>query len=238
VVIVREGERQTTLVVDRIVGREDIVIKRLGSHLRRVPGISGATILGDGSVVMILNVPYFLSAISTAQRRTSVAPPHGHGSAPPAAAVPPPTQQAQTKRAKPREASHAEKPPARRIEQFKPRILVVDDSISIRKYVSGVLERGGYEAITANDGVDAWEKLQDRDCRLVISDLEMPRMHGYELIAEIKKHPNTRQIPVVFLTARAGEKHRRMGKELGAAAFLNKPFSEADLLKLVEGLVS
>ena len=243
VVIAQEGERQTALAVDRIVGREDIVIKTLGTHLRHVPGISGATILGDGSVVMILNVPYFLSAMTTAQRRASVtsARPGQQGGrsaararrsriAEPPSAKPPAEEAKQVLQPPPEKG--AKQPPK------KHRILIVDDSISIRKYVSGVLERGGYEAITANDGMDAWEKLQNQECGLVISDLEMPRMHGYELIAEIKKNARTRDIPVVFLTARAGEKHRRMGVELGAAAFLNKPFSEPELLHLIGELVS
>lgn len=240
VVLIREGERQTALAVDRIVGREDIVIKTLGDHLRRVPGISGATILGDGSVVMILNVPHLLSAISTAHRRTSVTPTRGpirRGTSPTVESAPSPDRVAHPQ--------HVGEPPpptekssGQALPKGKPRVLVVDDSISIRKYISGVLERGGYDVITANDGADAWEKLQAEECRLVISDLEMPRMHGYELIAEIKKEPKTRHIPVVFLTARAGEKHHRMGLELGATAFLNKPFSEGELLRLVQSVVS
>ena len=244
-VTVREGDRQMALVVDRILGREDIVIKTLGEHLKRVPGISGATILGDGSVVMILHVPYFLSAKTVVARRTATGLP---------AAAPEPAEKAPTKgaraakSAKPGASGKGEpsaEPAAEKgavqerggRPKGKRRILVVDDSISIRKYVSGVLERNGHSVVTANDGLDAWEKIQSEEFALVISDLEMPRMHGYELIAEIKKFDRTRSIPVVFLTARAGDKHRRMGLELGASAFLNKPFKEPELMEILGTLL-
>ena len=230
-VTVREGERQMALVVDRILGREDIVIKTLGEHLKRVPGISGATILGDGSVVMILNVPYFLSAKTMVARRTA--------SGLPVPGKEPEKVEKAAEAAKPADAPEEpgkEESPSGRAKGAR-RILVVDDSISIRKYVSGVLERNGHSVLTANDGLDAWEKMQDEEFALVISDLEMPRMHGYELIAEIKKFDRTRNTPVVFLTARAGDKHRRMGMELGASAFLNKPFKEPELMEILGTLL-
>jgi len=235
VVLVRDGDRQTAFAVDRIIGQEDIVIKTLGGHLRRVPGISGATILGDGTVVMILNVAYFLGPMIAAQRS-------GAGGVPPAPAPAGAVEAASAVRARrapvaapPVAAVPAAEQPARKRRRT---ILVADDSISIRKYLASVLERAGYGVVTANDGADAWQKLQVTDVDLVMSDLEMPRMHGYELIAEIRKSERFRNLPVVFLTARAGEKHRRMGVELGATAFLNKPFSEPDLLRLMEGLAS
>jgi chemosensory pili system protein ChpA (sensor histidine kinase/response regulator) len=238
VVIIREGDRQMALVVDSIHGREEIVIKDLGSHLRRVPGISGATILGDGSVVMILHTPYFLSARTAVQRRATtsvVATPT------PATTITEEPEPEQAIIAKPVETP-AERPAKADRTERRPTgpgtILVVDDSISIRKYVSGVLERHRYTVVTANDGLDAWEKMQTQDFALIISDLEMPRMHGYELIGEIKKFERTRSIPVVFLTARAGDKHRRMGIELGAAAFLNKPFKEPELISIISGLMA
>jgi len=228
VVLVREGERHVALAVDEILGREDIVIKNLGGHLRRVPGISGATILGDGSVVMILNVPYFLSPVATQKReRIAVEPPARSD-----------RKRSRRKSAKTKPKESAPVAPEPQPAAVRRSILVVDDSVSIRKYVSGVLERSGHNVTTANDGLDAWQKVQEGAFDLVISDLEMPRMHGYELIAEIKKLERTRNIPVVFLTARAGEKHRRMGVELGAAAFLNKPFGEPELAKIAEELLT
>jgi chemosensory pili system protein ChpA (sensor histidine kinase/response regulator) len=240
IVLVREGERQTALAVNQILGREEIVIKTLGGHLRRVPGISGATILGDGSVVMILNVAYFLSPLATAQRHSAASTESRGQDQVDTPTIPSESAQEEDEGGTPAETvpNVGVTMPAAVPPSAQRSILVVDDSISIRKYVSGVLERSGYEVMTANDGVDAWEKLQNTMVSLVISDLEMPNMHGYELIAEIKKSERTRGLPVVFLTARAGEKHRRMGFELGAAAFLNKPFNEPELLKVVNELVA
>jgi chemosensory pili system protein ChpA (sensor histidine kinase/response regulator) len=109
-------------------------------------------------------------------------------------------------------------------------ILVVDDSISIRRFVGSILENAGYGVTLANDGVDALEKLRAGRFDLILTDLEMPRMHGYELIAEVKQNIAYKSIPIIILTGRAGEKHSRKGMELGAAAFLVKPFNEQELL--------
>ena len=111
--------------------------------------------------------------------------------------------------------------------------MVVDDSASIRTYVVAILETAGFRTTSAVDGVDALEKLSRTEFDLILTDLEMPRMHGFELIAEVKNAPSHQHIPIVILTGRMGEKHSRKGLELGAVAFLVKPFEEGELLDTI-----
>jgi len=118
-------------------------------------------------------------------------------------------------------------------------VLFVDDSISVRKLAARFLEAGGLEVDTAVDGLDALEKLASGRFRIVITDLEMPRMHGYELIAEIRRHPQYRHLPVIVCSSRSSEKHRRRAHELGAQGYITKPFTKdqllADIQRLTEG---
>ncbi|HDS73907.1 MAG TPA: response regulator, partial [Firmicutes bacterium] len=116
-------------------------------------------------------------------------------------------------------------------------VLVVDDAPTLRTYISEVLKRAGYDVTTATDGADALEKLREVAVDLVISDLEMPRMNGDELVVEIKKREDMRTLPVILLTAQTDAKHRRAAAALGVAGYLTKPFDEARLLRAVSELV-
>jgi chemosensory pili system protein ChpA (sensor histidine kinase/response regulator) len=124
------------------------------------------------------------------------------------------------------------------IPSRKPRVLVVDDSISIRKYVQRFLDRSGYDVETATDGMNALEVLAKAKFDAVITDLEMPVMHGYDLIAEMKRNPVFASIPIIVLTSRAGEKHRQKAIDMGAQDYLVKPFEEQEMIEALKRLLA
>jgi chemosensory pili system protein ChpA (sensor histidine kinase/response regulator) len=124
------------------------------------------------------------------------------------------------------------------ISRRKPRILVVDDSISIRKYVQRFLDRMGYDVEVAPDGMEALNIMGKSKFDAVISDLEMPVMHGYDLMAEMKRNPALVNIPVIVLTSRAGDKHRQKAIEMGAQDYLVKPFEEQEMLGVLKKVLS
>jgi len=123
-----------------------------------------------------------------------------------------------------------------RVEQERV-VVVADDSISVRKFVGRMLEKNGYRVILASDGLEAAELIAQHGCHLVITDLEMPRMTGYELMAQLRQSPSTRRIPVMVVTSRAGAKHRDRAMKEGAVAFLTKPVQEDQLTEAVEQLI-
>jgi chemosensory pili system protein ChpA (sensor histidine kinase/response regulator) len=197
------AEKRLALMVEDILGREEIVVKSLGDYLQNVRMFSGATISGEGDVRLILNVSH-LFGDETATTKTSYV-----GG---------------------RETIASE--PLR-----KPRVLIVDDSISIRKYVQRFLDRSGYDVETATDGINALEVLSKTRFDAVITDLEMPVMHGYDLIAEMKRNPVYVDIPIIVLTSRAGEKHRQKAIEMGAQDYLVKPFEEHEMVEALKKLL-
>ena len=116
-------------------------------------------------------------------------------------------------------------------------VVVADDSISVRKFVGRMLEKAGYRVKLASDGLEASELVAQIGCHLVITDLEMPRMNGYEFMAHLRQDPVTRKIPVLVVTSRAGAKHRDRAIKEGASAFLTKPVQEDQLIATVEELI-
>ena len=246
VIINSGGSRRVGVIVDRLVGREEVVVKNLGTHLKNVRYISGGTILGDGAVTLILDIVALVEQVKPMQGSDiggSLDDGHGIG-------VDMESYRQAVAGAREKivvtggssttledsglsDSSHdmpAMSAPPVPMESGQPHILVTDDSISIRRFVGSILEAAGYRITLANDGVDAMEKLKNARFDLILTDLEMPRMHGYELIAEVKQNIAYKNIPIIILTGRAGEKHSRKGMELGASAFLVKPFNEQELL--------
>jgi chemosensory pili system protein ChpA (sensor histidine kinase/response regulator) len=199
-VVIGVGDRRYVVVLDRIAGGREVVVKSLGTHVRHAPGIAGATLMGDGSVVLILD-PAELCSPARAARHA----PH-----------PVPVASAR----------HA-------AEQLT--VLVVDDSPSVRRFVSGQLRDAGMDVLTAKDGLDALDVLHhaERLPDAVMLDVEMPRMDGYELLSTLRATPAHQNLPVVMLTSRAGDKHRRKAMELGATAYLVKPYQPAELLRVL-----
>jgi chemosensory pili system protein ChpA (sensor histidine kinase/response regulator) len=220
-VIVKVAGKQVGIVVEEVLGKDEIVIKNLGDYLRRMKLFPGTTIAPDGSLILLIDLNRLISA-DTADR-------HALPACSPAARVFAPGAEAVASGSIPSEAVDA-------VEDERV-IVVADDSISVRKFVARMLEKAGYRVKLASDGLEASELVAQVGCQLVITDLEMPRMNGYELMAHLRQDPATRQIPVLVVTSRAGVKHRDRAMKEGASAFLTKPVQEDQLISTVEDLV-
>jgi chemosensory pili system protein ChpA (sensor histidine kinase/response regulator) len=220
-VIVKVAGRQVGVVVEEVLGKDEIVIKNLGDYLRRVKLFPGTTIASDGSLILLIDLNRLVSA-DTAER-------HALPASSPAARVFAPGAEAVAAGSIPSEAVDA-------IENDRV-VVVADDSISVRKFVGRMLEKAGYRVKLASDGLEASEVVAQVGCHLVITDLEMPRMNGYELMAHLRQDPNTRKIPVLVVTSRAGAKHRDRAMKEGASGFLTKPVQEDQLIATVESLI-
>lgn len=220
-VIVKVAGKQVGVVVEEVLGKDEIVIKNLGHYLRRVKLFPGTTIASDGSLILLIDLNRLVSA-DTAER-------HALPSSSPAARVFAPGSEAVASGSIPSEAVDA-------IDNDRV-IVVADDSISVRKFVARMLEKAGYRVKAASDGLEASEIVAQVGCHLVITDLEMPRMNGYELMAHLRQDPVTRRIPVLVVTSRAGAKHRDRAMKEGASGFLTKPVQEDQLIATVENLI-
>lgn len=208
----RSGDQRAAVRIDGVVGSREIVVKSVGPQVSSVAGIFGATIMGDGSVVIILDLAPLVRRLVALQARIE------DGSAEqPAYLVAAPE-------------------PAAAVRQ-KPLVMVVDDSITMRKVTTRVLERADYEVITAKDGLDALEKLQDSVPDLMLLDIEMPRMDGYELAIYMRNDVRLRQVPIIMITSRTGDKHRQRALEIGVERYLGKPYQEDDLLRHVREIL-
>ena len=202
VLLLRSGSQRVAVLVDELKGNQEVVVKNVGAQLARVVGIAGATVLGDGRVVLILN-PVALAS------RTLVSTVH--------TAVP------------------TMLPPVLSEVATVPTVMVVDDSLTVRKITSRLLMREGYQVLLAKDGVDALEQLIDVVPDVILSDIEMPRMDGFDLVRNVRNDPRLRQLPVIMITSRTADKHRNYALEIGANHYLGKPYDEVELLGLVAG---
>lgn len=199
VLMVRSGEQGRAVHVDGVAGSREIVVKSLGPQFAGVQGVSGATILGDGRVVVILDLPSLLrGAAEFSLEQGSV-------------------------------------PPDRREERAK-QVLVVDDSVTVRKVTTRLLERQGMAVTVAKDGVEAVSVLQDMRPDVMLLDIEMPRMDGFEVARHVRNEARLEGLPIIMITSRTGDKHRERAEALGVNRFLGKPFQEAELLSAIEEL--
>jgi chemosensory pili system protein ChpA (sensor histidine kinase/response regulator) len=211
VLVLRGGGRSFAVAVDAILAKEEVVIKPIGGLLAGLPPYGGATVTGEGRVILVVD-PARLLALAES---------HGPASEPRlagAAAVLTPT-------------SRPSAAPARRV-------LLVDDSISVRRFVAQMLEKGGFEVLTAADGAEALERLIDTTVDVVVTDLEMPRVNGYELIETLKHRVATQAVPIIVLTTRAGEKHWALARRLGVRHYVTKPVDEDAFVRLVRDVVT
>ncbi|HKV23973.1 MAG TPA: response regulator [Candidatus Acidoferrum sp.] len=220
-VVANAGNRQIGLVVEEVLGKDEIVIKNLGEYLRRVKLFPGTTIAPDGSLILLIDLNRMVANEPSERRPLQASASAARIFAPGSAAV--------ARGTIPAEAID-------RVEQER-LIVVADDSISVRKFVGRMLEKNGYRVKLAADGMEAAELVAQHGCHLVITDLEMPRMTGYELMVQLRQSPSTRRIPVMVVTSRAGAKHRDRAMKEGAAAFLTKPVQEDQLIAAVEQLM-
>jgi chemosensory pili system protein ChpA (sensor histidine kinase/response regulator) len=198
VVLVRAGEHSTGLIADELIGSREIVVKPVGPQISGIRGISGATILGDGRIVVILDI----GALVRAEWRGRAAP-----------------------------TVTRDKTDRRTF------VLVVDDSITVRRVTQRLLERNGMRVMTARDGMDAVAVLAENVPDIILLDIEMPRMDGYEVAAHVRSDPRLRDVPIIMITSRVGEKHRARAIELGVDDYLGKPYQESQLLDAIAPLV-
>jgi chemosensory pili system protein ChpA (sensor histidine kinase/response regulator) len=199
VILVEAGENSTALIVDETTDNREIVVKPIGPQLAAIRGLAGATILGDGRIVVILDPGSLV--------RSAIAP------------------------------DSVLKPPVVRESDLPPLALVVDDSITMRRVTQRLLERNGMRVITAKDGLEALEVLQNHRPQILILDIEMPRMDGYELAGRVRKNPEISDLPMIMVTSRTGAKHRARAIELGVNDYLGKPYQEFEMLEAIRHLL-
>ncbi len=214
IVIFRSAAQRIALHVDEVLGNQEVVVKNLGPQLSRLAGLAGMSVLASGAVVLIYN-PVALASIYGEQARAlsaDSAEPHMLG--------------AQVSEV-PQQAALTPSAP------IIPLILVVDDSITVRRVTQRLLQREGYRVSMAADGLQALERLQEERPAVVLSDIEMPRMDGFDLARNIRADARLKDLPIVMITSRIAEKHREHAKELGVDHYLGKPYSEDELMNLV-----
>ena len=201
VILLRSGKHRSAILVDELTGNREVVVKNIGPQLARVSGIAGATVLGNGQVVLIIN-PVQLALQRGDHTRSAVL-----------------------------HTPVVEAAPAKLV-------MVVDDSLTVRKITSRLLAREGYAIITAKDGVDALQMLQDATPDVMLLDIEMPRMDGFELTKTMRADAQLAAIPIIMITSRTADKHRDHAFSLGVNAYLGKPFQEEELLAKIAELVN
>ncbi|MBI3221917.1 MAG: Hpt domain-containing protein [Nitrosomonadales bacterium] len=196
-VLLRSGEQRIALHLDEIFGNQDVVVKNIGPQLARLPGIAGATVGGDGAVVLILNPVQLAQRIAAEVTGAKTAPPL----------------------------------------RSEPLVMVVDDSLTVRKVTTRLLNRAGYQVVTAKDGVDALEQLAEVHPSVMLLDIEMPRMDGFELAKQLRREARTERLPIIMITSRTADKHRDYAMQLGVNAYFGKPYPEQALLEKIAELV-
>ncbi|MBC7957294.1 MAG: Hpt domain-containing protein [Cytophagales bacterium] len=208
IIVVRSAQQRIALHVDEVLGTQEVVVKNLGPQLSRLPGLAGMTLLASGAVALIYNPVALATLYGESARAATVAALRS-----PNLPAAPTAEEAAAKAA--------------------PLILVVDDSLTVRRVTQRLLVREGYRVILAKDGIEALERLAEDLPQVVLSDIEMPRMDGFDLVRNIRADTRLRALPVIMITSRIAQKHRDYAAELGVDHYLGKPYSEEDLLALI-----
>jgi len=198
VILVRAGEHSAALLTDEMLASREIVVKSVGPQLSSVRGISGATILGDGRIVLILDINALVRTGAPVVELKTAAP------AP---------------------------------SDDRPLAMIVDDSITVRRVMERFLERNGMRVVTAKDGLDAVSQLQDNKPDIILLDIEMPRMDGYEFASHVRNDERFSDVPIIMITSRVGDKHRARAIELGVNDYLGKPYQDSKLLEAIQRLL-
>ena len=198
VILVRAGEHSTALLTDEMIASQEIVVKSIGPQLASIRGISGATILGDGRIVLILDINALVRSGAPVVELKSAAP---------------------------------------RPSDDRPLAMIVDDSITVRRVMERFLERNGMRVVTAKDGIDAISVLQDSKPDIILLDIEMPNMDGYEFATHVRNDERFSDMPIIMITSRVGDKHRARAIEIGVNDYLGKPYQDAQLLDAIRRLL-
>jgi chemosensory pili system protein ChpA (sensor histidine kinase/response regulator) len=198
VILLRSGSSRMALHVDELLRNQEVVVKAIGPQLARIPGVTGATVLGNGDVVMIMNPLSLLARGETRSTAIHISP-----------------------------------------EALKttPVVMIVDDSLTVRKITGRLLAREGFQVLTAKDGLDALQQLSDIKPDVMLVDIEMPRMDGFEFTRNVRANEGTRHIPIIMITSRTADKHKNYAFELGVNTFLGKPYQEEELLGYIRGFI-
>ena len=204
VVVIRSASQRVALHVDEVLGNQEVVVKNLGPQLSRLPGLAGITLLPSGAVALIYNPVALATLYGDAAREQVRQVPGAEKPALPAAAA-----------------------------ALPPLVLVVDDSLTVRRVTQRLLTREGYRVALAKDGLDALDKLGEELPTVVLSDIEMPRMDGFDLVRNMRSDARLATLPVIMITSRIAQKHRDYAAQLGVNHYLGKPYSEEELLSLV-----
>ncbi len=195
VLLLRSGDNRIAVHIDELLGNQEAVVKNIGPQLARLPGIAGATVSGDGTVILIINPIAFTQRIVVTRKIAKAA--------------------------------------AAEEVHTVPVVMVVDDSLTVRKITGRLLARAGYQVLAAKDGVDALEQLTDVLPDVMLLDVEMPRMDGFELAKRLRQDPRTQDLPIIMITSRTADKHRHYALELGVNEYMGKPYQEEELLEAI-----
>ena len=198
VILVRAGEHSAALLTDEMISSQEIVVKSIGPQLASIRGISGATILGDGRIVLILDINALVRSGAPVVELKSAAPTPSDD---------------------------------------RPLAMIVDDSITVRRVMERFLERNGMRVVTAKDGIDAISVLQDSKPDIILLDIEMPNMDGYEFATHVRNDERFLDLPIIMITSRVGDKHRARAIEIGVNDYLGKPYQDAQLLDAIRRLL-
>jgi chemosensory pili system protein ChpA (sensor histidine kinase/response regulator) len=198
VILVRAGDYSAALLTDEMLASREIVVKSVGPQLASIRGIAGATILGDGRVVLILDIVALVRTGAPVVELNAVAP---------------------------------------KAADERPVALVVDDSITVRRVTERLLQRNGMRVVTAKDGLDAISVLRETKPDIIILDIEMPRMDGYEFASHVRNDHQVADVPIIMVTSRVGDKHRAKAIELGVNDYLGKPYQDSQMLAAIERLL-
>ena len=220
-VLFHSDHRHFAAQVDEIIGTQEIVVKSLGSQFSTVPGLGGATILSDGRVVVIIDLNE-LARVAIGDGELLQVDSHAH--------INLDAEQQPI-------ISHQKDSTVLSENPQVPHILVVDDSVTVRKVTSRILNRKGYRVSTAKDGVEAMKMLQEEKPSVMLLDIEMPRMDGFEVATRVRASNLLENIPIIMITSRTGDKHRQRAMELGVNLYMGKPYQEEQLLDAIDALL-
>ena len=217
--IMKNGTERVAIHVDDIIGNREVVVKNIGPQLARMPGVAGATVLGSGDIVLIINPVPLAQKWEAEQLRL---PQLGHEMGAVADLQ-----------------EHAPQLPAEPVQGLRTQhtVMVVDDSLTVRRVTQRLLAREGYQVILAKDGIDALEQLQSITPDVMLVDIEMPRMDGFDLTRNVRSDTRTAHIPIIMITSRTADKHRNYARELGVNEYFGKPYREDDLLEAIVGFI-
>jgi chemosensory pili system protein ChpA (sensor histidine kinase/response regulator) len=201
VLLVQSAEGITAVTVDRVVTSYDLVVKNMGAYIKSITGVAGVSMLGDGTVVTVLDLVALLNASNNVNGEYRAI---------------------------------AQATPVINNETALPKVLIVDDSLSVRSSLSQLVKDGGYRVITARDGLEAVNIIEAETPDIVLTDLEMPRMNGLDLASYIRNSNQWNHLPIVLITSRTMAKHREQAEMVGISRYITKPFSEDEVLASID----